>query len=871
MPRRAASAQGATADPGPPPFAVDDVPVTNWREHPFGIIIASHDPPADITFTIRSDFCRFKRYDLPDAMEEVTTAYIRRWVRKDDGALTIHWLADETESSELLAELLMPCFQLTFIRYHNAPRKAVPLAHGSTARREYARAITQGPFAHLFGGVAGGSNTDEATTICVNHNESGRSRQVTWHRRAPQFVQEDWRPGSRERLSIRGGPRGWSVGQYNSLEKMLFHVALPSNLVEFLVDCVNDRLTGDANSGPRKRQTTAGEVVRFFGYMGALTLNQEETLDRMWRVNPADGDIFGPPAMGKHGMTLTRFEALRAALSKPFRLSEEDLDPTDAHRYVRPLVNLFIAAREKQIVPSWLIVLDESMSAWLGAEGVLDGEGANSDPCPHVSFVERKPEPLGSEWKVAADGECGVFLKLEIQEGAEAMQYKEFEEEYNPTVANVLRLCKQWFKTASTPLQPTRAIAGDSWFMGLDTVEALYQESGHVLYGFGDVKTKTSGFPRDDLAAMVGPLSGDWATVTTEVDMGEGDTLHVGGVAHRRGPEVHTYIFTCGTTSLGEPAEHAALLPHPLPRCANMAGKPQKHKDDDLDVDTGYTIARKCPKVLNDYTVAQPKIDRSNKKRQHYLAMEKRFPTHSFPFRALTTILGIIYTDCFYLHQYLNARDQVEWRHACRRMFYAFMHNNLDEIEKGTVDASNLFNAVPTKPSTPKPAEAMKQGSSFERINGHLIVPFSFVPWYPKDKKKKQQWCIECGMKCTSLCILCSTPDAYYPIHHASSTHPDCSIRHTRDPHAKPCTRPRSCSTPNPTSSGEQSKKRTRSTASTSSSQWRRTRSRTEEDSEALDIDDEEREQFANDDEDEQEDDDSESQGEGEEAQDDDA
>ena len=34
-------------------------------------------------------------------------------------------------------------------------------------------------------------------------------------------------------------------------------------------------------------------------------------------------------------------------------------------------------------------------------------------------------------------------------------------------------------------------------------------------------------------------------------------------------------------------------------------GKPQKHKDDDLDVDTGFEIARKCPKVLNDATEAQ--------------------------------------------------------------------------------------------------------------------------------------------------------------------------------------------------------------------------------------------------------------------------
>ena len=160
------------------------------------------------------------------------------------------------------------------------------------------------------------------------------------------------------------------------------------------------------------------------GYMVALTLNQEEPVHRMWRTTSEPGDIYAPPAMGQHGIPLNRFEMLRSLFGKPFRRDESDLDPTDPWRYSRAVIDLFNAYRLKLIVPSWLLVMDESMSAYLGAEGVADGENANSDPIPHRQFVERKPEPLGAELKVICCGESGVFLQLELQEGETAMSQK---------------------------------------------------------------------------------------------------------------------------------------------------------------------------------------------------------------------------------------------------------------------------------------------------------------------------------------------------------------------------------------------------------------------------------------------------------------
>ena len=89
---------------------------------------------------------------------------------------------------------------------------------------------------------------------------------------------------------------------------------------------------------------------------------------------------------------------------------------------------------------------------------------------------------------------------------------------------------------------------------------------------FGDVKGSASRFPREQLSQACGPDSGDWATATTNLTLEDGSVLPVFGWAHRRGGEIHTFISSCGTTLLGNP---------------------QKHKDDDLDADTGHILARK--------------------------------------------------------------------------------------------------------------------------------------------------------------------------------------------------------------------------------------------------------------------------------------
>ena len=92
----------------------------------------------------------------------------------------------------------------------------------------------------------------------------------------------------------------------------------------------------------------------------------------------------------------------------------------------------FNQVRKKEVRCSGKLNPDESMFAWKGKSGV--------GGIPHLSFIKRKPKPLGLELKCVCDGETGIMLFLEIQEGAVRMARKKYVNEYKATTACTLRL-----------------------------------------------------------------------------------------------------------------------------------------------------------------------------------------------------------------------------------------------------------------------------------------------------------------------------------------------------------------------------------------------------------------------------------------------
>ena len=211
------------------------------------------------------------------------------------------------------------------------------------------------------------------------------------------------------------------------------------------------------------------------------------------------------------------------------------------------------------------------------------------------------------------------------------------------------------------------------------------------------MKQLVSGFPQAELEAHCGPDSGDWNVMTSTLSNGK----RVYGIAHRRGMSVHTYISTHGTT---------------------RRGKDQAHKDD-CDVHGHAGPPRKCPRILNDWTQAQPQCDRNNMYRQFELAIEERFPTHSFPFRLQTTVIvGMSIASAYTMYQHFVSNNEFDtFRELVETVSYDGMLN--------TWDAEHVLGAPGASDDTRTPIDSTTRTSAVHRNLGRICTPYPTYAW----------------------------------------------------------------------------------------------------------------------------------------------
>ena len=264
--------------------------------------------------------------------------------------------------------------------------------------------------------------------------------------------------------------------------------------------------------------------------MLAIANNPGVPVRAMWQERPNEGEkrILPPPSLGRYGMSVNRFLKLESLLAQHHSISEAELDKTDPWRYC----NLVIESHNKHWVevysPSWLLGPDESMAPWTA------DDGPRPQDIPFLSHVPRKPKDLGAEIKTTADGESGAIIRLEL-----ALKYKRlrgqapceapFEAEHGATTAQCLRLVEPWLNT-------NRCFGADAHFISVKSAEVMLE---HGLYAFGDLKQMSARYPLKELELYCGPVSGDWATMTTRL-LGEHKVF---AVAHRRGQAVRIFVW----------------------------------------------------------------------------------------------------------------------------------------------------------------------------------------------------------------------------------------------------------------------------------------------------------------------------------------
>jgi len=249
---------------------------------------------------------------------------------------------------------------------------------------------------------------------------------------------------------------------------------------------------------------------------------------------------------------------------------------------------------------------------------------------PNLSFVARKPEPLGTEFKNIVDGMTGAMLWLEIQEGKERMRQREYTQDLGGTAACVLRGVKD---TAHFKHHPDNDIEdnddtpylffGDSWFGSVKAAANVKILNHHACFM---VKTAHSRSPKKFLEETMQDFpGGTWITLEGQTEKEKVDLICIGYKYNKK--KVLTFVMTrgAGSSKNGEPYE--ARFPDKYGNvCVRHVARP--------DIVSNYFKFSNC-------------VDLHNQSRQFDLALEKRWVTQDPYFRLYTTMVGMTAIDAW--------------------------------------------------------------------------------------------------------------------------------------------------------------------------------------------------------------------------------
>ena len=320
--------------------------------------------------------------------------------------------------------------------------------------------------------------------------------------------------------------------------------------------------------------------------------------------------IMPPPDFGRY-LTKDRFTRVLRYWARGTLGVEHDLGH-DPWGEVRPWIEGHNNKRLKELSPGTRLVADESMLPWHG--------NAGSGGVPHLSFIKRKPHPLGVEVKTVCDCSTGVMMYCDLQEGKIRMQRKHYADKFPHTTACTARLFfKMGMNETGIRNRIHRIVYADSWFAGRTTARALMAELG--LHFTGPVKTSTRGFPMDALRWAVSEEErGGHVVFHNE----EEDLWAVGWNDHH----YKCYITTQGTT---EP------------------GKDAQKKRQRLNDGHNYNVAVKRPDVIARYQSDMGFVDRHNRFRHEMLGLHEIWKTKRWQTRIQIEMIAIAVIDTFLL------------------------------------------------------------------------------------------------------------------------------------------------------------------------------------------------------------------------------
>ena len=182
------------------------------------------------------------------------------------------------------------------------------------------------------------------------------------------------------------------------------------------------------------REITDHEFWVWWGIIIAARIEGRIGTDMMWDRSDPEG--YGTKVDMTKYMTKSRFKDIRSMI--PYLFADESRKPDDSCWKFSKAVDDYNKHRADTVLASFLKVMDETMSAYRP-------QTTKTGTLAHLSKVDRKPEDLGTEFKVIADLATGMCLYLEIQRGKKGMSDAQFTDKLKATSL----CCARWAKERS--------------------------------------------------------------------------------------------------------------------------------------------------------------------------------------------------------------------------------------------------------------------------------------------------------------------------------------------------------------------------------------------------------------------------------------
>ena len=372
----------------------------------------------------------------------------------------------------------------------------------------------------------------------------------------------------------------------------------------------------------------------------------------------------------------------------------------DRFKRTRFIFPCAFAKTEKQSDP-WYMILDmldgfnENRKEWIAASATKTHDECMSairprttatSTLPNLSFINRKPEPLGSEFKATCGTKVGNILKLEVQRGKVGMVNAKYNKKYGATTGCTLRLTEatQYCGTRSNERKmaaqnfKSELFLEDSWFGSVKAVEQQKcmhfdddgNPAGHEV--IAALKTNSSLFPKKEIEEKMKDYpSGSQLVFVCKTPVNKVDLVAIGYKYNARKTLCFIATKNAGSTRPGNP--YIARFP------------------DQYSNVTTRDVER--PAIISKYFENSNKVDVANHVRQFLLRLEKLWVTKDPYFRINTTIIGMTVTDAWLLARYQSNNQNVKKMKVtdfADRLAWDCTHNPHSKNKNGS-GSSNSF------------------------------------------------------------------------------------------------------------------------------------------------------------------------------------